>query len=59
MFAAAVLLDGLEAGLPKRLRKYILNAVDEVDFSSGVITPLIEYKSLLRSVVIIIDSFDY
>ncbi len=58
LLAATVLLDGLESSLPKRLRKYILDAIDEIDFSSSVVTPLIEYKPPLRCVVILINSFD-
>ncbi len=58
LLAATVLLNGLEASLPKRLRKYILDAIDEIYFSSSVVTPLIEYKPSLRCEVILIYSFD-
>ena len=51
-------LNSLQARLPETLRKHILDAVDEVHLSPGVITPLIEDKPSLRRIVVFIDPLD-
>jgi len=53
-----VLFNGLKTCLPERLGKDILDTVDEVDFSSRVITPLVKDKSPLRCIMIFIDPLD-
>ena len=59
LIGSCKLLNLLKAFIQHGFGEYALHAVDKVDFSSHILTPLLEYIASLASVVVTINPFNY